>query len=108
MTGASQDAEQVRRYPLTWTVLGQAFLKIPPQTLGRVLADRKFTSVLRQTLDDVYKSLAQPSPELEKQLPQIPMPEQSGLEITRVELEGTKFPGWEYTRSHEVREDGSF
>ena len=63
MTGASQDAEQVRRYPLTWTVLGQAFLKIPPQTLGRVLADRKFTSVLRQTLDDLYKSLAQPSPE---------------------------------------------
>lgn len=60
MTGTNQHAEQVRRYPLTWTVLSHAFLKIPPQTLGRVLADRKFTSILRQTLDDVYKSLRQP------------------------------------------------
>ncbi|KAK7751604.1 hypothetical protein SLS62_006429 [Diatrype stigma] len=60
MTGASQGAEQVRRYPLTWTVLAHAFLKIPPQTLGRVLADRKFTAILRQALDDLYKSLRQP------------------------------------------------
>ncbi|KXT04167.1 hypothetical protein AC578_65 [Pseudocercospora eumusae] len=51
------------------------------------------------------QALAQPSPELKKELPQISEP--SGLEITRVELEGTKFPGWEYTRSHEIREDGS-
>ncbi|RYP61268.1 hypothetical protein DL771_010184 [Monosporascus sp. 5C6A] len=59
MTGASQDAEQVRRYPLTWTVLHHAFLKVPPQALGRILADRKFTSILRQTLEDIYKSLRQ-------------------------------------------------
>ena len=64
MAGPSQGAEQVRRYPLTWTVLEQAFLKIPPQTLGRVLADRKFTSVLRQTLDDLSKSLKQPATEV--------------------------------------------
>ncbi|RYO76456.1 hypothetical protein DL766_006410 [Monosporascus sp. MC13-8B] len=59
MTGASQDAEQVRRYPLSWTVLHHAFLKIPPQALGRILADRKFTAILRQTLEDIYKSLRQ-------------------------------------------------
>ncbi|RYP30787.1 hypothetical protein DL767_006068 [Monosporascus sp. MG133] len=61
MTGTSQDAEQVRRYPLTWTVLHHAFLKIPPQALGRILADRKFTTILRQALDDIYKSLRQSS-----------------------------------------------
>ncbi|RYP03255.1 hypothetical protein DL764_005248 [Monosporascus ibericus] len=61
MTGVSQDAEQVRRYPLTWTVLHHAFLKIPPQALGRILADRKFTAILRQTLEDIYKSLRQSS-----------------------------------------------
>ncbi|RYP81954.1 hypothetical protein DL769_001798 [Monosporascus sp. CRB-8-3] len=61
MTGASQDAEQVRRYPLTWTVLHHAILKIPPQALGRILADRKFTAILRQTLEDIYKSLRQSS-----------------------------------------------
>ncbi|EME83968.1 uncharacterized protein MYCFIDRAFT_195153 [Pseudocercospora fijiensis CIRAD86] len=54
------------------------------------------------------QALAQPSPVLEKQNLHPPLPEQSGLEITRVELEGTKLPGWEYTRGHEVREDGSF
>ncbi|RYP50258.1 hypothetical protein DL768_004195 [Monosporascus sp. mg162] len=59
MTGTSQDAEQVRRYPLTWTVLHHAFLKIPPQALGRILADRKFTAILRQTLEEIYKSLRQ-------------------------------------------------
>ncbi len=60
MVGAGQNAEQVRRYPLTWSILRHVFLKIPPQTLGRVLADRKFTSILRQTLDDLHKSLSQP------------------------------------------------
>ncbi|KXT11362.1 hypothetical protein AC579_9452 [Pseudocercospora musae] len=52
------------------------------------------------------QALVQPSPEPKDQLPQISEP--SGLEITRVELEGTRLPGWEYTRSHEVRQDGSF
>ncbi|RYP90440.1 hypothetical protein DL770_003413 [Monosporascus sp. CRB-9-2] len=66
MTGASQDAEQVRRYPLTWTVLYHAFLKIPPQALGRILADRKFTAILRQTLDDIYKSLRPSSTRADK------------------------------------------
>lgn len=47
------------------------------------------------------------TPELEKSS-HLPMQEPYGLEITRVELEGHKFPDYDYTRGPETRADGSF
>lgn len=55
MAGANDDAELARRYPLSWEVLSRAFQKIPPQALGKSLADRKFIMILRKTLDDVSR-----------------------------------------------------
>ncbi|KAI0881915.1 Urb2/Npa2 family-domain-containing protein [Annulohypoxylon maeteangense] len=53
MSGNTENAEQVRRYPLTWTILSHIFPKIPSQTLGRSLASLRFVSVLRQTIGDI-------------------------------------------------------
>ncbi|KAJ1337491.1 nucleolar pre-ribosomal-associated protein 2 [Microdochium nivale] len=55
MAGTTEDAELARRYPLSWAVLAYTFQKIPPQALGKCLADRKFVTILRQTLDEVSK-----------------------------------------------------
>jgi len=55
MAGTNDDAELARRYPLSWEVLSRAFQKIPPQALGKSLADRKFITILRKTLDDVSR-----------------------------------------------------
>ncbi|KAH7041272.1 Urb2/Npa2 family-domain-containing protein [Microdochium trichocladiopsis] len=55
MAGTTEDAELARRYPLSWEVLAHAFQKIPPQALGKSLADRKFVTILRKTLDEVSK-----------------------------------------------------
>ncbi|KAI0122158.1 Urb2/Npa2 family-domain-containing protein [Daldinia grandis] len=53
MNGKTEDAEQVRRYPLTWSLLSHIFPKIPPQTLGRSLASLRFVSILHQTINDI-------------------------------------------------------
>ncbi|KAI1469585.1 Urb2/Npa2 family-domain-containing protein [Daldinia caldariorum] len=53
MSGKTEDAEHVRRYPLTWSLLSHVFPKIPPQTLGRSLASLRFVSVLHQAIGDI-------------------------------------------------------
>ncbi|TFA99386.1 Nucleolar pre-ribosomal-associated protein 2 [Trichoderma ghanense] len=52
MNGPSPEAETLRRYPLTWTILDFIFRKVPLFSLAKSLADRKFVSVLQQTLKD--------------------------------------------------------
>ncbi|KAL7626952.1 hypothetical protein AAE478_003727 [Parahypoxylon ruwenzoriense] len=61
MSSDSESAEQVRRYPLTWTILGHVFPKIPAQALGRSLAYLRFVSVLNQTLLDITTARRKPS-----------------------------------------------
>ncbi|KAJ3578606.1 hypothetical protein NPX13_g1959 [Xylaria arbuscula] len=53
MTGSTDSAEHVRRYPLTWTILGYIFPKIPAQSLGRSLSYLRFVSILSKTLGDL-------------------------------------------------------
>jgi hypothetical protein len=53
MSGNTEDAEHARRYPLTWTILGHIFPKIPAQALGRSLAYLRFVTILIKTLEDV-------------------------------------------------------
>lgn len=53
MSGTTEDAEQVRRYPLTWSILSHVFPKIPLQTLGRSLASLRFVSILHKTINDI-------------------------------------------------------
>ncbi|KAI1448269.1 Urb2/Npa2 family-domain-containing protein [Annulohypoxylon stygium] len=60
MNGNTENAEQVRRYPLTWTILSYVFPKIPSQTLGRSLASLRFTSVLHQTIGDITTARRKP------------------------------------------------
>jgi nucleolar pre-ribosomal-associated protein 2 len=52
MNGPSPEAETLRRYPLTWTIMDFVFQKIPLFSLAKSLADRKFVAVLQQTLKD--------------------------------------------------------
>lgn len=52
-TKGSADSETIRRYPLTWNVLNCVFQRIPLFSLAKALADRKFITVLRQTVKDV-------------------------------------------------------
>ncbi|KAI0480588.1 Urb2/Npa2 family-domain-containing protein [Xylariaceae sp. FL0804] len=52
MSGTSEEAEQARRYPLTWTVLAHVFPKIPAQALGRSLSSLRFVSIVHRALDD--------------------------------------------------------
>ncbi|KAI8243733.1 Nucleolar pre-ribosomal-associated protein 2 [Colletotrichum sp. SAR 10_96] len=51
----NDEAEIVRRFPLTWRILGCSFQRIPLFSLAKSLADRKFMAVLQQTLKDVAK-----------------------------------------------------
>ncbi|KAI8966197.1 Urb2/Npa2 family-domain-containing protein [Daldinia sp. FL1419] len=62
MNGKTEDAEQVRRYPLTWSLLSHIFPKIPLQTLGRSLASLRFVSVLHQTVGDITTARKSPVP----------------------------------------------
>ncbi|KAI1282499.1 Urb2/Npa2 family-domain-containing protein [Xylaria sp. FL0933] len=55
MSGSTDSAEHVRRYPLTWTILGHVFPKIPAQSLGRSLAYLRFVPILNKTLEDITK-----------------------------------------------------
>ncbi|RYC64042.1 hypothetical protein CHU98_g2154 [Xylaria longipes] len=61
MGGTTDSAEHVRRYPLTWTILGHVFPKIPAQALGRSLAYFRFVSVLNKTLGDITTQETQAS-----------------------------------------------
>lgn len=53
MNGTSKDAERMRRWPLTWTILECVFQRIPLFSLAKSLADRRFIAVLQQTLKDI-------------------------------------------------------
>ncbi|TLD06036.1 uncharacterized protein PgNI_08979 [Pyricularia grisea] len=56
MAGSSTDAETVRRYPLTWTLMGCLFSRIPLFSLAKALADRRFMGILQQTLKNISSS----------------------------------------------------
>ncbi|KAI1505510.1 Urb2/Npa2 family-domain-containing protein [Biscogniauxia marginata] len=60
MAASTEGAELVRRYPLTWTVLGHVFPKIPAQSLGRSLAYLRFVSILHKTLEDITTTPTKP------------------------------------------------
>ncbi|KAK3295539.1 Urb2/Npa2 family-domain-containing protein [Chaetomium fimeti] len=53
MTGSSANAERVRRYARAWDILAAIFGLIPLFSLAKSLADRRFVSILQQTLKDV-------------------------------------------------------
>ncbi|KAI1431158.1 hypothetical protein GGR50DRAFT_103831 [Xylaria sp. CBS 124048] len=59
MSGNTESAEHARRHPLTWTVLGHVFPKIPAQALGRSLSYLRFVSVLNKALGDLISQEAQ-------------------------------------------------
>ncbi|OHW91241.1 urb2 npa2 family protein [Colletotrichum incanum] len=65
MKASNDEAETIRRFPLTWRILGCAFQRIPLFSLAKSLADRKFMAVLQQTL----KGVAKPSTEAESSNP---------------------------------------
>ncbi|KEY65826.1 hypothetical protein S7711_07207 [Stachybotrys chartarum IBT 7711] len=58
MNGNTPSAETLRRYPLTWAIVGCVFQRIPLFSLAKSLADRRFTAVLQQTLADVSKPVS--------------------------------------------------
>lgn len=51
----NEAAETLRRFPLTWRILGCTFQRIPLFSLAKSLADRKFMAILQQTLVAVAK-----------------------------------------------------
>ncbi|KAL5614754.1 uncharacterized protein BROUX77_000591 [Berkeleyomyces rouxiae] len=51
-------AETLRRYPLTWTIIEHVFGRIPLFSLAKSLADRKFISVLQLALKNSSESAA--------------------------------------------------
>ncbi|KAH9900518.1 Urb2/Npa2 family-domain-containing protein [Xylariomycetidae sp. FL2044] len=61
MVGNTPEAEQVRRYPLTWMILSHVFPKIPAQTLGRSLSYLRFTAIVHKTSNDISKIQEQPA-----------------------------------------------
>ncbi|OLN95557.1 Nucleolar pre-ribosomal-associated protein 2 [Colletotrichum chlorophyti] len=62
MKATNDEAETIRRYPLTWRILGCSFQRIPLFSLAKSLADRKFMAVLQQTL----RTIAKPTVEAER------------------------------------------
>ncbi|KAM0346482.1 hypothetical protein ACHAPU_005547 [Fusarium lateritium] len=61
MNASSKDAETLRRWPLTWTILGCVFQRIPLFSLAKSLADRRFVAVLQQTLKDISQPATESS-----------------------------------------------
>lgn len=53
MNGTSPAAETLRRCPLTWNILGIVFQRIPLFSLAKSLADRRFITVVQQTLKEI-------------------------------------------------------
>jgi nucleolar pre-ribosomal-associated protein 2 len=52
MNGSSVEAEKLRRYPLTWRIMGSVFSSIPLFSLAKSLADRRFVAILQNALKD--------------------------------------------------------
>lgn len=52
MNGSSDDAQKLRRYPLTWRILAKVFASVPLFSLAKSLADRRFVHVLQTALND--------------------------------------------------------
>ncbi|KAK3333475.1 Urb2/Npa2 family-domain-containing protein [Cercophora scortea] len=65
MTGTSPAAERVRRYAPAWNIMGAVFALIPLFSLAKSLADRRFVSILQQTLKDVSKPQKQADSDVE-------------------------------------------
>ncbi|KAL7798269.1 Urb2/Npa2 family domain-containing protein [Trichoderma ceciliae] len=84
MNGPSPEAETIRRYPLTWTILDFVFQKIPLFSLAKSLADRKFVAVLQQTLKDASnpsEESGSPSPKRKRSMaPRYALDDLKGLE----------------------------
>ncbi|VUC32227.1 unnamed protein product [Clonostachys rosea] len=55
MNGSSPAVETLRRFPLTWTILGRVFQRVPLFSLAKSLADRKFISILQQSLKELSR-----------------------------------------------------
>ncbi|CCC12259.1 unnamed protein product [Sordaria macrospora k-hell] len=53
MSGSAAINDQVRRFPLSWNIMGAVFAWIPLFSLAKSLADRRFIAVLQQTLKDI-------------------------------------------------------
>ncbi|KAK0623003.1 Urb2/Npa2 family-domain-containing protein [Immersiella caudata] len=53
MAGNTANAERVRRYPPAWNILAAVFTAVPFFSLAKSLADRRFVSILQQTLKEV-------------------------------------------------------
>lgn len=60
MNGSTPAAETLRRYPLTWRLLACVFQRIPLFSLAKSLADRRFVTVLQQTLKEVSSPPVEP------------------------------------------------
>lgn len=55
MTGNTANAERIRRFPLAWDTMGALFTRIPLFSLAKSLADRRFVTILQQTLKEISK-----------------------------------------------------
>lgn len=55
MDGPTDAAEQVRRYPLSWAVLGCLFERISLFNLSRVFLERRFVAVVQAAATDMTK-----------------------------------------------------
>ncbi|KAH8668609.1 Urb2/Npa2 family-domain-containing protein [Xylariales sp. PMI_506] len=55
MDGTTEVAEQLRRYPLTWAVLGCLFERIALFSLSKIFIERKFIAVLHQSVKDISR-----------------------------------------------------
>ncbi|KAH7328590.1 Urb2/Npa2 family-domain-containing protein [Stachybotrys elegans] len=61
MNGSTPQAETIRRYPLSWTILACVFQRIPLFSLAKSLADRRFISILQQALNEICKPETEPA-----------------------------------------------
>src|SRR3569833_1167034 len=55
MNNTSEEAEMLRRWPLSWNIMACVFQRIPLSSLAKILADRRFIAVLQQTAKDLAK-----------------------------------------------------
>ncbi|KAG8161386.1 hypothetical protein KVR01_008373 [Diaporthe batatas] len=53
MNGKSAEAEQFRRYPMAWVVMACVLTRMPLFALSTSLIDRRFISILQQTLKEI-------------------------------------------------------
>lgn len=53
LSGTAETVEQFRRYPLAWRIMACVFRRIPLISLAKSLADRRFVSILQQTLNEL-------------------------------------------------------